>query len=122
MPVIGFFAWLVGLVSTAFTSFATLLIGRMVYEKAIHYALVTAFLVAAAGLTATLSLTIKTAIMAAQVNMPPLLANATYFLPANINTILACIVTLRVSSAIYRWTVKTMSAYLPSDPRHGLML
>jgi len=122
MPVIGFFAWLIGLVTTAFTSFATMLIGRMVYEKAIQYALTTAFLVAAAGLTVTVSLVIKTAIMSAQITMPPLLASVTYFLPVNINTILAVIVTIRVSSAVYRWTVKVMSAYLPSDPRHGLLL
>jgi len=122
MPVIAFFGWPIGLVTTAFTTFSTFMIGRMVYEKAIHYALITAFLAAAAALTATLSLTIKTAIISAQVSMPALLASATYFLPANINTILAVIVTMRVSSAVYRWTVKVMSAYLPTDPKHGLML
>ena len=122
LPAIGFFGWLIGLVTSSFTSFATWLIGRMAYEKAVQYALITAFLVAAATAMVTLSLAVKAAIFGLQVAMPNSLVLATYFLPSNINQIFAYIVTLRTSRFIYRWTVSTMSAYLPHDPKHGLML
>lgn len=122
LPAIGFFGWLIGLVTSSFTSFATWLIGRMAYEKAVQYALITAFLVAAATAMVTLSLAVKAAIFGLQVAMPNSLGLATYFLPSNINQIFAYIVTLRTSRFIYRWTVSTMSAYLPHDPKHGLML
>jgi hypothetical protein len=112
----------VGLFTSAFTSFATWLITRFAYEKAIHYALVTAFLVAAAALTVGISVSVKALIIAAQVNMPNSLGMATYFLPGNINQVFGLIVTIRVSLSLYRWTVATMSAYLPSNPKHGLML
>lgn len=122
LPAVGFFAWLLGLVTSSFTSFATWLVARFAYEKAVQYALITAFLVAAATLMITLSLAVKAAIFGLQVAMPNSLGLATYFLPANINQIFAYIVTLRTSRFIYRWTVSTMSAYLPHDPKHGLML
>lgn len=113
LPVAGLFAWLVGLFTSTFTTFATWLIGRMVYAKTVHYALVTAFVVAAAGLTAGIALTIKAAIFAAQVSLPNSLGMFTYFLPANVNVIFGLIVTIRVSHALYRWTVTTMRYYIP---------
>lgn len=122
LPAVGFFAWLLGLVTSSFTSLATWLVARFAYEKAVQYALITAFLVAAATLMITLSLAVKAAIFGLQVAMPNSLGLATYFLPGNINQIFAYIVTLRTSRFLYRWTVSTMSAYLPHDPKHGLML
>lgn len=120
LPAVGFFAWLFGLVGSTFTTFTTWMIGRMVYEKAVHFSLVTAFLVAAAALTVSLSLAIKAAIMAAQIYMPAPLNQFTYFLPHNINQIFSLIVTARVSVTLYRWTVATMSAYVPGNPNIGL--
>ena len=122
LPAVGFFAWLLGLVTSSFTSLATWLVARFAYEKAVQYALITAFLVAAATLMITLSLAVKAAIFGLQVAMPNSLGLATYFLPGNINQIFAYIVTLRTSRFLYRWTVSTMSAYLPHEPKHGLML
>jgi len=122
LPVVGVFAWFIGLFTSAFTSFATWLVARMVYAKAVHYALVTAFVVAAAALTVSISVSIKAAVFAARIFMPEGLGNATYFLPSNINTIIALIVTIRVGHALYRWTVRVMAAYLPTNPSHGLML
>lgn len=119
MPIL---AWLIGIIGTTFTSFCTWLITRFVYEKAVRYALITAFLVAASALTVSVSLAIKAAVFAVQVGMPGPLAQMTYFLPGNINQVLAVIVTARVARSIYRWTVATMSAYVPSNPRHGLLL
>jgi len=114
LPIVGgIFAWLVGLFGTTFTAFCTWLITRLVYEKAVQYALITAFLVAAAALTLTISMTITAAIFGAQIFMPNSLGMAPYFLPSNINQIFGLIVTIRVSFALYRWTVTTMRYYIP---------
>jgi FlaA1/EpsC-like NDP-sugar epimerase len=123
LPIVGgIFAWFVGLTTSAFTSFTTFLIGKMLYEKAVRYALITAFLVAAAALTVTTSLMLKATILGIQIAMPNSLGMVTYFLPSNINQIFGAIITIRLSTLLYRWTVNTMSAYVPNNPRHGLML
>lgn len=121
LPVVAFFPWLIGLLASVTTSAFTWFVSRMVFEKAVQYALITAFLVAAAALTVTVSLSIKAAIFAARVAMPNSLGMATYFLPGNINTVFAIIFTMRVSMALYRWTVATMSYYLPSKTGAGLL-
>lgn len=121
MPIIApLWAWLVGLLGSAFTTFATWLMGRFAFERAVTYALVTAFLVAAAALFLTLTVTVKAAILGARVAMPQTLGMATFFLPASIAQILSSIVTVRVSMSLYRWTVNTMAAYIPHNPRTGL--
>ena len=61
-----------------------------------------------------MSLTIKALIIGAQIAMPSSLGMATYFLPHNINQVLGLIVTIRVSHALYRWTVATMAQYTPA--------
>jgi len=114
LPAIGFFAWLFGLVTSSFTAFTTFLITKMVYEKAVQFAFVTAFLVAAGALTVSISLSIKATIIAAQIYLPPPMAVATYFLPNNVNQVMALIVTIRVSVSLYRWTVSTLAAYVPT--------
>lgn len=121
MPIVApLWSWLVGLLGTLFTSVATWLMGRFAFERAISYALITAFLVAAAALFVTVTLAIKGALLAARVAMPATLGMATFFLPASIAQILAFVVTARVSFALYRWTVATMAAYAPHNPRTGL--
>jgi len=121
MPVIApLWAWIVGLLGSVVSSVATWLIGRMAFEKAINYALITGFLVAAAALFLAVTLTIKAAILGARVSMPGSLGMATFFLPASISQIFAFIVTARVSASVYRWTINTMAAYLPHNPRTGL--
>lgn len=118
----GFFAWFVGLFSTAFTSFATWLMTRFVFEKAARIALVTAFLVASAGILVTTSVGIKALAISAQYSMPSSLGMFTYFLPENINLIFSLIVTIRVWRITYRWTVQTMSSYLPHNPSTGIYM
>lgn len=121
MPVIApLWAWIVGLLGSVVSSVATWLIGRMAFEKAINYALITGFLVAAAALFVAVTLSIKAAILGARVAMPGSLGIATFFLPASVSQIFAFIVTARVSASVYRWTVNTMAAYLPHNPRTGL--
>ena len=116
----GVFAWLVGLFGSLLGSFTTWLMQRMVYERAVHIALVTAFLVAAGALTVTLSVTIKALVLSARTNLPSFIAAGTYFLPSNLNVILSVIITARVSVALYRWTVATFASYLPGSPSIGL--
>jgi len=122
MPVIApLWAWIVGLLGSLVSSVATWFVGRVAFERAMHYALVTAFIVASAGLFLTLTLAVKAAILGARVAMPQTLGMATFFLPGSIAQIFATIVTVRVAAGIYRWTVATLSAYLPITPR-GMML
>jgi len=117
----GLWAWFVGLFTSTFSAFTAWMIGKIAYEKAVQIALVTAFLVAAAALTVGVSLSIKALIIGARVAMPNSLGMATYFLPSNVNTVLSIIVTMRVSAALYRWTVATMGAYVPGNPNTGLV-
>jgi len=122
MPVIApLWAWIVGLLGSLVSSVATWFVGRVAFERAMHYALVTAFVVSSAGLFLTLTLAVKAAILGARVAMPQTLGMATFFLPGSIAQIFATIVTVRVAAGIYRWTVATLSAYLPITPR-GMML
>jgi len=121
MPIVApLWTWLVGLLGSLFASFATWLMGRFVFERAVTYALLTAFLVASAALFLALTMAVKSAILGARVSMPQTLGVATFFLPGSIAQILSIIVTVRVSASVYRWTVNTMSAYIPHNPRTGL--
>jgi len=121
MPVIApLWAWLVGLLGTVFSSVATWFIGRVAFERAIFYGLVTAFLVASAALFVALVVAIKAAVIGARVAMPNSLGLATFFLPPSIAQVFSIIVTVRVSKSVYQWTVNTMAAYIPNNPRQGL--
>lgn len=120
MPVIGpFFAWLVGLLGSVVSSVTTWLVAKMAYEKAVHYAMITAFVIAAFGLFLTLTLTVKALVLGARVAMPESLGQATYFLPASIGQIFGAIVTARVGLSLYQWTVSSMKAYVPSIGNFG---
>lgn len=109
-------AWLVSLFGTVLSSFMTWFMGRFAYETALRITLTTAFLVTSAAMAAALSLTIKTAVMSAQVGLPPIISGAVMFLPPNLNKVMAIIITIRISKLLYQWTVSGMSAYLPNKP------
>lgn len=112
LPVVGgVFVWLVGLVGSAATTAFTWFVARETYKTALHYARITAFVIVAGSMMLTVSLSIKAAIFAARVAMPSSLGMATYFLPGNINTVLAIFVTLRVSAALYAWTLRNVKIY-----------
>jgi len=121
MPALAIFPWIVSLLGAVVSSVATWFIGRVVFERAIHYALITGFLIASAALFVALVVAVKTLILGARVAMPQTLGLATFFLPPSISQIFATIVTVRVSASVYRWTVSTMAAYLPANPSQGLM-
>lgn len=112
-----FAAWLVSLFGTVLSSFMTWFMARFAYETALRITLTTAFLVTAAAMATALSLTIKTAVMSAQVDLPPIFAGAVMFLPPNLNKVMAIIITIRISKLLYQWTVSGLSAYLPNNPR-----
>lgn len=124
LPIVGgFFAWLVGLFSTSMGALLTWLMARMVYERALHIVLVTGFLVTASSLLVSLAIGVKAAVFGLQIGLPPAFAAGLYFLPSNTNVIFAAIVTIRVSVSLYRWTVATLSYYLPSAPGYkGLVV
>lgn len=112
-----FAAWLVSLFGTVLSSFMTWFMARFAYETALRITLTTAFLVTAAAMATALSLTIKTAVMSAQVGLPPFIAGAVMFLPPNLNKVMAIVITIRISKLLYQWTVSGLSAYLPNNPR-----
>jgi hypothetical protein len=95
---------------------------RMAVDKALHYALVTGFLVTVAGLFLALTLSVKAMILAARVAMPSSLGLCTYFLPSDAPLMVSTIVTMRVSVSVYRWTVETLGAYLPRWDRMGMRI
>lgn len=115
----GLFAWLLGLVISAFKAFTVWMMGHMLYQRTFKIALTTAFLVTISGFAVAVSLSIKMAILAIQYNMPQHMAMVTFFLPDNINTIMSVIFTSRVSLALYRWSVKFFTYYLPNPPGYA---
>ena len=123
MPVVAaMWGWFVSLFASSITAVATWFMGRFAFETAMRYTLITGFLVAASSLFLALTVAIKASIIGARVAMPQSLGMVTYFLPASISQIFGFVVTLRVSASLYRWSVSVMSAYLPTNPRHGLLL
>lgn len=112
LPIVGgLFAWLLGLVGSTATAVFTWVVARQTFTIALHYARVTAFVITAGALFLAVSLTIKAAIFAARVAMPSSLGMATYFLPGNINSVLAIFVVVRVSAAVYAWTLRNIKIY-----------
>lgn len=106
-------AWLVSLFGTVLSSFMSWLMARFAYETALRITLTTAFLVTAAATATALSLTIKTAVMSAQVGLPPIFAGAVMFLPPNLNKVMAIIITIRIAKYLHKWTLDAMRAYIP---------
>lgn len=110
-------AWLVSVFGSALSSMMAWLMARFAYETALRITLTTAFLVTAAGMASALSLTIKAAVMQAQVGLPTYLQAAVQFLPPNLNQVMGIIITIRISKLMYQWTVNGLAAYLPNNPR-----
>lgn len=109
-----FIPWLTGLIGALVGRMAEFLVTKMVAEKAFHYALVTGFLVTVTAMFVTLTLTVKAAVIGARVVMPPILAQVTYWLPPSMPLMISTIITIRVSVAVYNWSVSVFSAYLPT--------
>ncbi len=81
------------------------------YKLARNIAVATGALLACAALTVTMAQAIKAALLLVRVTMPQTLAVATYFLPPNINQIIAVMTTIATARFIYSWSVKNLTRY-----------
>lgn len=116
LPLVAFFPWLVGLFASVFGSLLTWIVTKFAAEKAMHIVIVSGFLTAAFTLMVGMALAAKMLVLGVRVTMPDLLGNSTYFLPSNINVIMAAYFTLRVSHYLYRVSTFTLAAYIKGMP------
>jgi len=112
LPIVGgIAAWGLGLVAATIQTVFTWMLTQFVYKTAIKVLVTTGFVVAAAAMFAAVAGTIKGGIIALRVFMPTGLGAATYFLPSNLNTIIAFMVLARVSITLYGWVATTMKRF-----------
>lgn len=116
------FAWLATAISSALGGLATFLVSKFAYERAQVLLIATVFASLAFIAYLTTALGIKNLILAARETMPPMLVTATYFLPPNVNQVMGVIVAAKVSRFLYRYAIKVAALYMPTDPKHGLLL
>jgi len=112
LPVLAFFPWLVGVFASSLTALFTFFASFMALRYAARFAIVTAYVVAIAAITVTVALGVKAGIMQIQVSMPMSLGSATYFLPNNINIIMAAYFSMRISWYLFNWTKDRLTAYV----------
>lgn len=105
---------LVGRSFTLFYGFFTFLIAQ-------RLAIATAYITVSGALFLATAVAVKAAVMGARVVLPPVLANATFFIPSSINILIASIVTVRVGAAVYRWTQNNLAVYADVANRKLLM-
>lgn len=116
------FAWFATLISSALSGLATFLVSKVAYERAQAFMIAAIFGAITFGAYIATALAIKNLIIGARETMPPILASATYFLPENTNQVIGIIVTAKVIRFTYRYAIKMAALYMPTDPKHGLML
>lgn len=116
------FAWLATAISSALSAVATFLVSKFAYERAQALLIAGLFSGITFGAYLATALGIKNLIIYAREAMPPILAGSTYFLPHNINQIIGIIVAAKVARFTYRYAIKIAALYMPTDPKHGLML
>ena len=107
--------WLVG---SLFTNFLALFTFQWARRLALGVALVVVF----AGAFLALVVGVKAAVMAVRVAMPPILAQATYFLPSNLPVIIATAVTVRISILLFRWSMTNLQVYASHGAGYGSMI
>jgi len=83
----------------------------LAYKLARNLAVGVAAVIAAAALTVAMAQGIKLAVMAARVALPPAYGAGLAFLPANLNQVIAIIITVRVSHFIWQWSMKNLARY-----------
>lgn len=81
------------------------------YKLAKRIAIGAGAIAAAAALTVAMAQGIKVALLLARVAMPPFMAAATYFLPANINQIIAVMITIASIRFIWSWSLKNLARF-----------
>jgi hypothetical protein len=113
--------WLVTLLGGAVSRVFTFVYTYASFAIATRIAMATAFIIASAALFLSTAVAIKAVVMGARVSFPPILANATFFIPDSINTLIAAIVTVRTAAALYRWTQINLAVYADVPNRKLLM-
>lgn len=111
-PLIGGALWAIGSVMGAFLVKLYDFLFKFIAEKwAYRTVFGTAFILAVAGLTVVMAGTVKAIVIGARVGMPGSLGAATYFLPSNINLIIAAYVSARVVVYVYKWTTANIERW-----------
>lgn len=98
--------WFKTVLGALVTQIFTLAYKFFAYKVARNIAMFSVFIVVSTGLTLAMAYSIKALLIGARVLMPPFLANATYFLPSNLNLIFSLFVTIRLTHFIWRWSMK----------------
>lgn len=111
-PLVGGVLWGIGALLGATVTKIYDFFFRFFAEKwAYRVTIGTAFVLAASAVTVAMSVAIKALVWAARVSMPSSLGAFTYFLPSNINQIIAVYVSVRLVYFIWQWTLKNMERW-----------
>lgn len=116
------FAWFATLVSSALSGLATFFVSKFAYERAQALLIAGLFSGITFGAYLATALAIKNLILYAREAMPGIIATSSYFLPSNTNQIIGIIVAARTLRFTYRYAIKMAALYMPTDPKHGLLL
>lgn len=81
------------------------------YKLAKRIAVGAGAITAAAALTLAMAQGIKIALLLARVAMPQFMATATFFLPANINQIIAVMITVASVRFLWSWSMKNLARF-----------
>lgn len=111
-PLVGGLLWGIGSILGAILPKLFDFVFKFVAAKwAWRITLGTGIVLAAAGVTIGMALAVKALIIGARVTMPASLGASTYFLPSNINLIIAAYITFRLIHFIHQWTLKNMERF-----------
>lgn len=108
---IPFAAVVVGALGAVVTKVFELVYQFFAYKLAKRIAIGAGAITAAAALTLTMAQAIKAALLLARVSMPQFMAIATYFLPANINQIIAVGITIASARFLWSWSMKNLARF-----------
>lgn len=114
-------AWLINALGALTSRLFTFFFGYLSFAISTRAALVTTYIIISATLFLGAAGAIKAAVMAIKVTAPPILANAAFFIPESINTLIASIITVRTAAAVYRWTQSNLAAFADVPNRKLLM-
>lgn len=111
-PLVGGALWAIGSVMGAFLVKLYDFLFKFVAEKwAYRTVFGTAFILAVAGLTVAMAGAVKAIVIGARIGMPGTLGASTYFLPSNINIIIAAYVSARLVVYVYKWTTANIERW-----------
>lgn len=111
-PLVGGLLWGIGSLIGMFATRLYDFFFKFLAEKWAYRAVIgTSFVVAVGGITVGMAAAVKAVVVAVRVTMPNSLGASTYFLPTNINYIIAAYITARLIVFTYEWTLKNMERW-----------